>query len=94
MRLIGNEFYLFCPEGVLIVPATFSFSDFSPRIWTIVDAAQSASGIPSALTSDPPGVFPIYLTSPCPERWSKAEQSWMPHRVMMNPWTRAEVEYA
>ena len=89
-----SALYLFCSEGVLIVPHTFSFNKFSPRIWTIIDSAQSPSGIPSAFTDFLPGVFPIYITPPQPERWSGIGHSWMDHRVIMNPWTRAEIEYA
>ncbi|KAH9953866.1 hypothetical protein BGW80DRAFT_1439868 [Lactifluus volemus] len=93
--LRGSVFYLFCSEGVLVVPATFSgFNKFRPRIWTIIDSSQSPSGIPGALNVLLTGVFPIYLTPPRPARWSGLSQSWMPHRVIMNPWTRAEIEYA
>ncbi|KAK2461336.1 hypothetical protein APHAL10511_006863 [Amanita phalloides] len=90
----ASMFYLFCSEGVLIVPATFSFNKFSPPVWTIIDSAQSPSGIPSTLTHFPPGVFPIYITSPQPDRWSGITQSWTFHQVIMNPWTRVEIEYA
>jgi hypothetical protein len=37
------ECHLFCSEGVLVIPATFSFNrlKFSLHIWTIVDSTQS-----------------------------------------------------
>ncbi|KAM6492524.1 hypothetical protein JOM56_012248 [Amanita muscaria] len=44
-----SVYYLFCSEGVLVVPVTFTFNKFSPRVWTIIDSALSPSGIPSAL---------------------------------------------
>jgi hypothetical protein len=87
----ATQSYLFCSEGVLIVPAGFFFGKFSPRIWTLIDSSQSPSGIPIELL---PGVFPIYLTPPTRVRWSKLAQSWSDHRAIMNPWTKAEVEYA
>ncbi|KIL53933.1 hypothetical protein M378DRAFT_972397, partial [Amanita muscaria Koide BX008] len=90
----GSVYYLFCSEGVLVVPVTFTFNKFSPRVWTIIDSALSPSGIPSALANFLPGVFPIYITSPKRERWSGITQSWTSHHVIMNPWTRAEIEYA
>ncbi|KAK2460049.1 hypothetical protein APHAL10511_007926 [Amanita phalloides] len=89
----GSVLYLFCSEGVLLVPATFTLNKFSPPVWTIIDSVQSSSGIPSTLTHFPPGVFPIYITSPKPERWSGITQSWTSHHVIMNPWTRAEIKY-
>jgi hypothetical protein len=89
----GSMLYLFCSKGILIVPPTFSFNQFSPRIWIIIDSAQSPSGILSAFTHFPPGVFPIYITSPQPEHWSGIAQLWMDHQVIMNPWTRVEIEY-
>ncbi|KAF8222024.1 hypothetical protein L208DRAFT_1455233 [Tricholoma matsutake] len=79
----GSVLYLFCSEG-----------KFSPPVWTIIDSAQSPSGIPSTLTHFPPGVFPIYITSPRPDHWSGITQSWTFHQVIMNTWTRAEIEYA
>jgi len=85
--------YLFCSEGVLIVPHTFTFTKFTPRIWTIIDSADSPVSIPTTLAGFLPGVFPIYLTSPRPARWSGITQSWTAHRIVMNPWTRAEIEY-
>lgn len=90
----GLEYYLFCSEGVLVVPSTFAFRKLSPPVWTIIDSAQLPSGIPSALTRFQPGVFPIYITSPKPDHWSGITQSWTSHQVTMNPWTRAEIEYA
>jgi hypothetical protein len=93
--LQGSIFYLFCSEGILVVPDTFTdFNKFRPRIWTIIDSSHSPSGIPTTLNAFLPGVFPIYLTSPKPIRWSANSQSWMPHRAIMNPWTKAEIEYA
>ncbi|KAH9972535.1 hypothetical protein BGW80DRAFT_356581 [Lactifluus volemus] len=87
----ASESYLFCSEGVLIVPAEFLFRKFSERIWTLIDSSQSPGGIPIKLLD---GVFPIYLTSPERARWSTLAQSWSDHRAIMNPWTRAEVKYA
>jgi hypothetical protein len=89
----GSVLYLFCSEGVLVVPATFTFNKFTPTVWTIIDSAQSPSRIPSTLTHFPPSVFPIYITSPQPDRWSGIMQSWTFHQVIMNPWTRTEIEY-
>ncbi|KAH9974969.1 hypothetical protein BGW80DRAFT_1169885 [Lactifluus volemus] len=87
----ASESYLFCSEGVLIVPADFLFRKFSSRIWTLIDSSESPSGIPIELR---PGVFPIYLTPPTRASWSKLAQSWSDYRAIMNPWTKAEVEYA
>jgi hypothetical protein len=87
----ASESYLFCSEGVLIVPAEFLFRKFRERIWTLIDSSQSPDGIPIKLLD---GVFPIYLTSPKRARWSRLAQSWSDHRAIMNPWTRAEVKYA
>jgi hypothetical protein len=84
----GSVLYLFCSEGVLLVPPTFSFNEF---VWTIIDYAQSPTGIPSTMTHFPPGVFPIYITSPS---WSGNLRSWTSNRLIMNPWTRAEIESA
>ncbi|KAF8344469.1 hypothetical protein F5887DRAFT_1205044 [Amanita rubescens] len=66
----------------------------NPPVWTIIDSAQSPSGIPSTLARFEPGVFPIYITSPNPGRWSGIMQSWTSNQVIMNPWTKAEIEYA
>ena len=90
----ASVFYLFCSDGVFIIPTTFSFNTFNPLVWTIIDSSQSSSGIPSFLTHFPPGVFPIYITSPWPDCWWGVTQSWSFHQVIMNPWTRAEIKYA
>jgi hypothetical protein len=87
----GSVLYLFCSDGVLLVPPTFSFNEFEPRVWTIIDYARSPTGIPSTMTHFPPGVFPIYITSPS---WSGNLRSWTSNRLIMNPWTRAEIESA
>ncbi|KAH9970587.1 hypothetical protein BGW80DRAFT_1176049 [Lactifluus volemus] len=87
----ASQSYLFCSEGVLIVPAGFLFTRFSSRIWTLIDSFESPDGIPITLRH---GVFPIYLTSPMPDRWSKLKQAWMVYKVIMNPWTREEIKYA
>lgn len=84
----GSVLYLFCSEGVWLVPDTFSFNRFKPRIWTIIDSAYSTSGIPSILAHFPPGVFPVYITSPNPKRWSGMTQTWKSCRLIMNPWSR------
>lgn len=86
--------YLFCSQGVLLVPPTFTFSKFSPPIWTIIDSVQSPSGIPTDMVPFPPGVFPIYITSPTPERWAGISQSWTCHHLVMNAWTKAEITKA
>ncbi|KAH9977132.1 hypothetical protein BGW80DRAFT_1287528, partial [Lactifluus volemus] len=54
----ASESYLFCSEGVLIVPAKFIFRKFKSRIWTLIDSSESPSSIPIKLRH---GVFPIYL---------------------------------
>jgi hypothetical protein len=89
----GEKSYLFCSSGVLIVPKTHGFL-FSNKMWTLIDSFQAQDGIPREMATVVAGIFPIYISSPQVVRWSKAGQAWRLRTVIMNPWTKAEIEYA
>lgn len=89
----GENSYLFCSAGVLVVPTSQGFR-FNSRMWTLIDSVNASTGFPENMNTLVANIFPIYITSPQQKRWSSAVQFWSVHRVIMNPWTRAEMEYA
>src|ERR1700721_93761 len=88
----GSESYLFCSAGVLFVPP--GRFQFNSRMWTIIDSIYASGSLPVSMYGITANIFPIYLTSPRQSRWSNANQWWSIHRVIMNPWTKAEMAYA
>lgn len=89
----GEMSYLFCSEGVGIVRKQQGFK-FRSTMWTVIDAVNDKSGIPTDLYTEGANVLPIYLTSPRVERWATSHQFWRPICLIMNPWTRSEMNYA
>ena len=89
----GEISYLFCSAGVLIVPEHHGF-EFRSKVWAIVDTVNAPDGLPKEMNTLAGNIFPIYLTSPKPSRWSPAHQFWSVHLAIMNPWTKEEIQYA
>ncbi|TDL23661.1 hypothetical protein BD410DRAFT_802458 [Rickenella mellea] len=90
-----SRLYLFCSEGVLEVPADFNYAKLSsPYLWTLIDSAVAPNGIPINMNAFGAGIYPIYITYPKQSSWSSMDKRWSFHRVLMNPWTKAEIAYA
>jgi hypothetical protein len=64
-----------------------------PYTWCFVDA-EDAEVLPIIIYDPMWKLFPIYVTSPKRERWSTLQQARLPGLIIMNPWTRAELEKA
>lgn len=83
--------FLYCEQGVFQIPINYDFNLFDTRIWTIIDCSESPNGLPVGIHGDG-AVFPIYATSPKPERWKILKQTWTVKVAIMNPWSRAEIK--
>ncbi|KAF8891473.1 hypothetical protein CPB84DRAFT_1683318, partial [Gymnopilus junonius] len=87
----SGEFHLFSNAGVQVIDP--EYLRHPPFTWCFVDAFQADSVPPAAAVQDNQ-VFPIYVTSPKEERWAKLRQARTPELIVMNPWTRGELEKA
>ncbi|KAF8797681.1 hypothetical protein BYT27DRAFT_7125029 [Phlegmacium glaucopus] len=85
----AGEFYFFS-GGVEIFDSVHGWSP--PFTWCFVDAS-AANRLPDKIYDPVNQLFPIYVTSPKEERWSKIQLR-DPKLVVMNPWTKAELEKA
>jgi len=61
--------------------------------WCFVDSTD-ADALPTAIYHPIWKLFPIYVTSPKEKRWAKLHQLRYPKLIIMNPWTRTELEKA
>jgi hypothetical protein len=64
-----------------------------PYTWCLVDSTAAYS-LPDMIYDPLSRLFPVYVTSPKEERWAKLHQLRLPKLIVMNPWTRAELEKA
>lgn len=88
----SKEYYLFSDSGFEVVDLK-SISYPEPT-WCFVDS-KSADSLFDEICDPDNGLFPIYVTSPKQRRWDKLhQQDRYPNVVVMNPWTRAELEKA
>jgi hypothetical protein len=88
---LGNNFYFFSDRGVeTIDPRHFRHPSYT---WCFVDSTQAES-LPPTIYDPIYELFPIYVTSPKEEHWAKLHQLRLPTLIIMNPWTRAELEKA
>lgn len=87
----GKLKYFFSDAGVEAIES----EDFPhpPYTWCLVDSAE-ADRLPTSIYHKLHKLFPIYVTSPSEERWSKLHQLRLPRLIIMNPWTKAELSKA
>jgi hypothetical protein len=87
----GPKTYYFTDTGVQVV----DMQDIEPPpgTWCFVDSAH-ATEVPTLVCDGDEELFPIYVTSPKESRWSKLHQLRLPHMIIMNPWTLAELRKA
>ena len=83
---VGGELHLFSDAGVEIIGDHHPRPDFT---WCFVDFAHA---VPLHIKLYK--LFPVYVTSPKRSRWEKLYQQRHPELVIMNPWTKAELEKA
>jgi|ERR1700761_136490 len=87
----GGVFHFFSAAGVQIIePQHLPHPSFT---WCLVDSTH-ADFLPITIYDPLYELFPIYITSPKQERWAKLHQQRLPKLIIMNPWTRAELEKA
>ncbi|KAH8991968.1 hypothetical protein EDB92DRAFT_1990581 [Lactarius akahatsu] len=79
--------FLFVNEGVYKVPENFISTDFSIRVWTLVDSDE----IPPELAVHQSQHLNIFTTLPQAERWKPLERTTDCAVFFMNPWTRKEI---
>jgi hypothetical protein len=83
--------YLVVEEGVFLAPPKFLPSLYRGFVWTLVDADESASGVPEQLVTRHTKHFVIYSSSPAQSRWARVHKTVRERIVVMNPWTRQEI---
>ncbi|KAH9080202.1 hypothetical protein EDB83DRAFT_2513110 [Lactarius deliciosus] len=86
--------YLFVEEGVFVVPQYYASTDFKTLVWTLVDADECPSGIPSYLAVHDTKHFNIFVSYPQSSRWESLEKTTQCAVIVMNPWTRTEISQA
>ena len=86
--------YLFSKEGVFRSPVDFPSTGFRFFVWTLVDSDQSSEGPPPHLLCPGTRLYVIYVTSPRKARWERMKKTVRDVRVIMNPWTRREIDIA
>ncbi len=86
--------YLFVEEGAFEVPERFRSTTFQTHIWTLVDADESLSGIPSYLAVHDTKHLNIFVSYPQSSRWKPLQSTTQCAVVIMNPWTRTEISQA
>ncbi|KAH9043692.1 hypothetical protein EDB85DRAFT_710629 [Lactarius pseudohatsudake] len=79
--------FLFVNEGVYKVPKDFLSTDFSIRVWTLVDSDE----IPPELAVHQSQHLNIFTTLPQAERWKPLERTTDCAVFFMNPWTKKEI---
>jgi hypothetical protein len=85
------NYYLFVKEGVYRLPSDWEHTDFLCIMWTLVDSDQSRVSVPEILVPHGTQLFVIYITSLAEERWSRMDKTTNPTVVIMNPWSRKEI---
>ncbi len=86
--------YLFSKEGVFRSPTDFPSTGFRFFVWTLVDSDQSSEGAPPHLLSPGTRLYVIYVTSPRRARWARMNKTVRDVRLIMNPWTKREIDIA
>ena len=83
--------YLFVEEGAFVAPQDYPSTDFKTHIWTLVDADESSSGIPSHLSMHDTKHLIVFVSYPQSSRWKSLEKTTQCRVAIMNPWTREEI---
>ena len=86
--------YLFLKAGVFQAPPDFPSSHFRTFVWTLVDSDESKDGAPPRLVTPGTRLYVIYVTSPRKERWSRIGKTARDVTIIMNPWSRKEINIA
>jgi len=91
----NSSCYLFI-EGVFYLRASTDFPslDFHIFVWTLVDSDEAKEGIPSCLVLHGTRLYVLYSTSLRKERWSRLHKTVRPVKLIMNPWSRKEINHA
>jgi len=87
---LSGHFHLFSDTVEIINPMRLLHPHYT---WCFVDSTD-ADLLPTMIYQPIWKLFPIYVTSPKAERWEKLHQLRLPELIIMNPWTRAELEKA
>ena len=85
-----KQFYLFSDTVEIINPTLLLHPEYT---WCFVDSTD-AEALPTEIYDPFCKLFPVYVTSPKEERWRKLHQLRLHELIIMNPWTRAELEKA
>jgi len=88
---LGKIFYLFSDTVEIIDPTHLLHP---PYTWCFVDSTDADELLPTTIYHPIWKLFPVFVTSPKEERWKKLHQLRLPELIIMNPWTRAELEKA
>ena len=86
--------YLFVKTGVFKAPPDFPSSYFRTFVWTLVDSDESLDGAPPRLLTPGTRLYVIYVTSPRKERWSRMRKTTRGVKIIMNPWSKKEIDFA
>lgn len=73
------------------MPDDFQKSLFLTSVWTLMDSDESKEGPPSIAMTHGTRLFVIYTTFPAKDRWSRMNMTLLNVKVIMNPWTKAEI---
>ncbi|KAF8891465.1 hypothetical protein CPB84DRAFT_1784176 [Gymnopilus junonius] len=79
----SGEFHLFSNAGVQVIDPEY-----------LRHPPFTCDSVPPEVAVQDNQVFPIYVTSPKEERWATLRQARTPELIVMNPWTRGELEKA
>jgi len=67
-------------------------ASYKTIIWTLIDSDQSSqNGFPTEFSYQDMPFYIIYCTSSASEHWSRLEKAYRLMYVVMNPWTRGEI---
>ena len=88
---LSGGFYLFSDPLKKINHEEHVFPEYT---WCFVDATDADQQLPTEIYNPIFKLFPIYVTSPKEQRWAKLHQLRIPTLIIMNPWTRTELEKA
>jgi hypothetical protein len=73
------------------MPSNSQQAEFETFVWTLVNSDETKEGVPPYLVTHGTGLYVIYATPPCNERWSRLHKTVRTITIIMNPWTRAEI---
>jgi hypothetical protein len=73
------------------MPQDFQKSYFPTDILTLIDSDESEDGPPSIAMTHGTHLAVIYTTFPAKDRWSRMHKTTLNIKVVMNPWSKAEI---